>query len=335
MPQNEALSTLASGLAAAHKAYLEARSTKYEPVILFVVQDGERNVFDQRLIEYELLESHDIRVQRATFKDLEEGISLSESNRTLHYTSPHTSEAKEISVVYYRAGYSPDDYPTEKEWNTRLQLERSLAIKCPTAALQLAGAKKVQQVLSDPTELENLVKNPKKGAVWSDEDISLLRMSFMPMYGMESNSKGIEIASDPSLAKDYVLKPQREGGGNNVYREKIPEELSRLETLDREKGFEGVKRREGYILMKLIQPPEKIGNYLIRSGNDKGAVLAKDVISELGVFGTVLFGKVDRGDTLQVKYEKSAGHLLRTKGRESDEGGVAVGYSVIDSPLLV
>ena len=33
--------------------------------------------------------------------------------------------------------------------------------------------------------------------------------------------------------------------------------------------------------------------------------------------------------------DHSGGFLLRTKSSESNEGGVAVGYSVIDTPLLV
>jgi len=32
---------------------------------------------------------------------------------------------------------------------------------------------------------------------------------------------------------------------------------------------------------------------------------------------------------------KHGGHLLRTKAASSDEGGVAAGYAVLDSPLLV
>ena len=52
------------------------------------------------------------------------------------------------SVVYFRAGYSPADYPSESraEWRARALLERSKAIKCPTVGYQLAGAKRVQQV---------------------------------------------------------------------------------------------------------------------------------------------------------------------------------------------
>jgi glutathione synthase len=33
--------------------------------------------------------------------------------------------------------------------------------------------------------------------------------------------------------------------------------------------------------------------------------------------------------------EKTVGWLLRTKGRDSDEGGVAAGFSVLDSVVLV
>lgn len=56
----------------------------------------------------------------------------------------------------------------------------------------------------------------------------------------------------------------------------------------------------------------------------------KETISELGVYGSALFGN----DRL-VFNDGNVGTLLRTKGRESDEGGVAVGYSVLDSVVLV
>ncbi len=48
-----------------------------------------------------------------------------------------------IGVVYLRAGYSPDDYPTPAHWGAREKLERSAVAKCPSVAFQLAGAKKV------------------------------------------------------------------------------------------------------------------------------------------------------------------------------------------------
>lgn len=50
---------------------------------------------------------------------------------------------QEVSVVYFRAGYTPADYPSEEAWRARLLVERSAALKCPTLGYQLAGTKKV------------------------------------------------------------------------------------------------------------------------------------------------------------------------------------------------
>lgn len=63
MPENDALVELAAGLALAHNAYLKAEgidgsseTSSRAAKILFVVQDGERNAFDQRALEWELLQ---------------------------------------------------------------------------------------------------------------------------------------------------------------------------------------------------------------------------------------------------------------------------------------
>ena len=55
-----------------------------------------------------------------------------------------------------------------------------------------------------------------------------------------------------------------------------------------------------------------------------------EVVSELGVFGWALFGGPDKAIE-----EKEVGWLLRTKGKDSNEGGVAAGFSVLDSLVLV
>ena len=56
----------------------------------------------------------------------------------------------EVAVVYFRAGYTPSDYPSNRQWDARATLERSHAIKCPSVAQHLAGCKKVQQQLAVP-----------------------------------------------------------------------------------------------------------------------------------------------------------------------------------------
>ena len=92
-----------------------------------------------------------------------------------------------------------------QEWAARLKLETSLAIKCPTAAYQLAGMKKVQQVLARSSVLERFV---------TPEDAWLLRTCFTGLYPLDGSPEAAAaIAKALARPRDFVLKPQREGGG--------------------------------------------------------------------------------------------------------------------------
>lgn len=325
LPSNDAQDVLSGGLAAAHSAYV-SRVDNADPkstYVLFVVQDGERNAFDQRPLEH-ALQRQGIRVVRQTFSQIAERMSSisSASHRKLFLSHPVLGKI-EISVVYYRAGYGPSDYASARDWETRKQLELSLAIKCPSIAVQLAGAKKVQQVLAEPSQLEPLLSPLALPADTAPQ----LRSTFSHLYPLDDSSLGQQGYTLATTApQNYVLKPQREGGGNNVYRDDIPRFLSALQD---------PAMRGAYILMSLIKPPAGLGNFLVKAGSE-GAVLAKDTVSELGVYGALLFENgVGDKEAVRVVHHRSGGYLLRTKGRESDEGGVAVGFSVIDSPLLI
>ena len=46
-------------------------------------------------------------------------------------------------MMMLRCGYQPDQYPTQREWDARLMMERSRAIKSPSIHYHLAGTKKV------------------------------------------------------------------------------------------------------------------------------------------------------------------------------------------------
>lgn len=124
-----------------------------------------------------------------------------------------------MSVIYFRAGYEPDHYPTKNEWDARLLMERSTAIKCPSIQYHLAGTKKVQQALAKPGILSRFIDDPRK--------IELISEIFTGLYSLDDNEEG-EKAMKMALAnpEKYVLKPQREGGGNNVYGADIPAVLS-------------------------------------------------------------------------------------------------------------
>eukprot|EP00730_Choanoeca_flexa_P012616 TRINITY_DN444_c0_g1_i1.p1 TRINITY_DN444_c0_g1~~TRINITY_DN444_c0_g1_i1.p1 ORF type:complete len:127 (-),score=33.50 TRINITY_DN444_c0_g1_i1:68-448(-) len=105
-----------------------------------VVQPDETNLCDQRLLEHDLWAEHSVRLVRVTFEDIAQSAKLSKSS-ALVYTLP-TGEHVELSVIYFRAGYRPEDLPEEKHWQARILLEQSNAIKCPNAACHLVGTKK-------------------------------------------------------------------------------------------------------------------------------------------------------------------------------------------------
>ena len=59
-------------------------------------------------------------------------------------------------------------------------MERSLAVKCTDIGGQLAGTKKVQQVLAEPGMLERFLSDP--------EEIKLIRDTFTAHYSLDKVS---------------------------------------------------------------------------------------------------------------------------------------------------
>lgn len=104
------------------------------------------------------------------------------------------------------------------------------------------------------------------------------------------------------------------GGGNNIYGADIPAFIQTL-------SFE---ERKAYILMDLIDTTPH-DNYMVRDS----IAMKLPVITELGIYGSWL----SCGEKVILNTE--AGYLMRTKAVGTNEGGVATGYSVLDSPLLI
>lgn len=327
VPQNTALKDLARGLANMHAGYKVAEiqhrqathktstsavededdaSIMDDPVVLFIVQPDETNVMDQRLIEFELVKEHDIVSYRISLAEVPDFVVRTNDNRLLHNPS-----GREIAVVYYRAGYAPSDYPTDVEWNAREMLESSHAVNCPSALTQLAGAKKIQQVLTDRSVLTKIAPS------LSSDTVDRLMKTFVKIYPMDDSPEGEQGRYYALREPDhFVLKPQREGGGNNIYGEDIPEFLQSIPT----------ESWAAYILMELIEPP-KITNRILRAGK----LQSGRVVNELGVFGTVMW---DRNHN-ELLMNEQAGWLLRTKLQDSHEGGVAAGFGCLDSIQLM
>ncbi|KAI7610328.1 glutathione synthetase large chain, partial [Hortaea werneckii] len=149
LPQSTSVPELARGMAVAHDAYGKS-STGLPTCVIFLVQDPERNVFDQRHLEYALNSTHAVKTFRLTFARVLADTEVNAS-RKLIYSPPHAPTKKfEVSLVYFRAGYAPSEYHGKQDWDARLHIERSAAIKCPSILTHLAGTKKVQQVLATP-----------------------------------------------------------------------------------------------------------------------------------------------------------------------------------------
>lgn len=325
VPVNPALDELPLAMKLAYDRYVE-RFTKTNindnnpPVVLFVVQDGETNTVDQRLLEFALWENHKIPVVRRSLTRLNSELSVDDTTGALKLLK------QEVAVVYFRAGYAPTDYGDGEdgiEWNARLTLEASRATKCPCLGYHLAGTKKVQQELARPGILERFF--PEKNET---EKVAAMRTCFAGLYSCGDDAtpedlEAIRDVLDGGHAK-YVLKPQREGGGYNFYGEEIVEKLrSNIErTGDSLKLSEDLAE---FILMQRLFPPQQ-NAVLMRGGKVEGT---GDSISELGSFGTLV---VDSSG--EVVHNRYAGFLLRTKFSGVDEGGVASGFATLSSPYL-
>ncbi len=298
LPANEAELGLVQGLAAAFGAYSAAGEGA---VIVFVVQERERNKYDQLHVQQLLCDTFGIAVFRQTLAEM--GLNARRDPQTNRLMLNIGERVREVAVVYYRAGYGPTDYPGEKEWETRTLIELSLAIKVPTVAWQLAGTKKVQQVLAKPQVLAKYARR---------EDTDKIAASFAGLFELTEAS----IAAAISRPDHYVLKPQREGGGNNFYGAEM---THHLQTMKREEWG-------AFILMELLVSTP-IANAVLRDN----AVTSGLVVSELGIYSALIRNSIS-GETV---FNRSLGHLLRTKFSHTNESGVSAGFGALDSPLLV
>lgn len=328
LPDNHADEVFASAIAAAHAAYGVTRA-----VVLFIVQPSERNLFDQLGLEAALWEHHGVRVRRATFADLAAHARLgegayagggSEGRARCLLLPPELCEGasgiddEEVSVVYYRAGYTPADYKAAGAgaWPTRLLIERSAAIKCPPILYHLAGTKKVQQALAAPGVLERFLPS-------APADAAAVRATFAGLWSLDASERddatAEAIADAVRRPERYVVKPQREGGGNNLFGAAVAEALT---------GGMSADELAAHILMERVFPA--VGDAVLCPAGD-GAPTTAPAVCELGVYSAYL----SDGSASPPLVDACAGLLLRTKLESTDEGGVSAGFAYLDSPFIV
>ena len=322
VPVNPALERLPKAMKLAHERYIDRFGSK-DTVVLFVVQDGETNTVDQRMLEFRLWNDHQVPVIRMGLKRIATELSVDQDTGALRFTD----SGKEVSLVYFRAGYAPTDYPDGYdgiEWKARSMLEQTRAVKAPSLGYHLAGTKKVQQELARPGVLERFFPKPE-----DKNKVEHMRSAFAGLYSLgddatDEDLNAVRDVLDNGREGYYVLKPQREGGGYNFYGSSLASKLR--ENISSEDGsIQLGKVLAEYILMQRLFPPQQRA-VLLRNGKVEGS---GDSVSELGCFGTLLVSSDG-----QIVHNEYGGFLLRTKFSNVDEGGVASGFATLSSPYL-
>ena len=148
--------------------------------------------------------------------------------------------------------------------------------------------------------------------IWSLED-----------YGVEGAEVTQVVERALQNPHDFVLKPQKEGGGNNFFDEELKQKLQIL------KAKEATDPAlDTLLIMERIRPP-MIPAFLVHNGELK----RENSMSEFGFFSAVLTRNGPEGR--QTIKNEVIGTLMRTKASHFNEGGVNAGYSFIDQPLVV
>lgn len=306
LPENKPCFAFASAMAEAVKAHNE-KWGRASRLVVFVVESGERNIIDQYAIERYLGRDFGLTVVRRTLEQIYRAGTLSEDRFLLLH-------GLEVALVYFRSGYDPKHYGSisSLEWKARELIEISKTVKCPTLLAQLAGTKKVQQlwfsnkgsVLSrfglNPTEIDRLFQ---VFAVQTD-----------PSRDATSRMQAV---NDPD---SWVLKPQREGGGNNLYGQELKEALS---------GSLDPTDLAQFVLMERMNPVPRpalvLDSPLTEQCGTVVPLLLEEAVSELGLFSIYL---------PHSQNNSVCGHLLRTKDKSVREGGVNAGFAFLDTAAL-
>lgn len=295
VPQDP-LPLIADGFAEAHRRYGVP-----DACVLMVVQPGETNVFDQRLLEFALRE-RGLIVRRLPLEEIAQRGRLHEGHLRI--------DGEVMAITYFRAAYGPEDFTGEDAFRARGLIEASATIAVPTLHSQLAGAKKVQQVLTDPATLRRFL---------GEADAQAVEACFAAQWDLERTlptAQGERAAWQVAREHpaDWVLKPQREGGGHNHFDRELVDTLDALTPA----------QRSSYVLMERIRPPAH-RTFLVREGD----AVEAEAVSEIGRFG------VHVADDGREVLNRDAGYLVRSKRQDTQEGGVSAGFGFLDSLLLV
>ena len=269
-----------------------------DAVMLMVSQPAESNRFDQLGLEQLLWEKYKIQTLRKTLTEIYESGSLREGHLIV--------AGKKVALTYYRAGYTPDDFRTGEALKGRQLIEASSTIQVPDLPMQLAGMKKIQQVLTRPEILSTFVS----------EGISKrLLNTFAAMHALDDiiETPNGELSASEWASRNpekYVLKPQREGGGNNYFGRDITKIMTEMDP----------EEKDAYVLMEKIDAETHPAILVVN-----GYAETLTSVSEIGRYGICF------AENGVVESNEDVGYLVRTKAENINEGGVCAGFACLNS----
>ena len=289
-----------------HEAIKLAFPQQYkESIIIFVIQKNEINIFDQYSLSDELYNKYKISSIRMTLEEIK-AKCVQDENGNL------TLDGQLISLFYFRAGYTEKDYPNEESWQGRELIELSTAIKVPDINTFLTTFKIFQYELSKPKILmhychtELIINDIIRffGGIYNIKDMS----------PEEIKDLFNKIKTEPNK---YILKPMKEGGGNNITGDKLKELIP-------EEGAEISDLIKNSVIVDKIESFEHEG-----LGIRDEKIKLQNSISEFSIYGIILTNENT------IINNKSVSFLVRTKESNSVEGGIIEGAGSIDIPCLL
>jgi len=276
-----------------------------DSIIVFVVPKTERNIFDQYSISDELYNKHKILSRRLTLNEIKQKCVQDEQGNL-------TIDGKIISMFYFRAGYCESDFPDEEAWQGRELIELSTAIKVPDINTFLATFKVFQYELSKPQIMMHYCQ--------TDLIINDILRFFGGIYyvrDMDAEKQKELFNKIKAEPNKYILKPMREGGGNNVTGEKLKEIIP-------EEGNEPSDLLKNSVIVEKIDAMEHEAIVL-----KEEKINVQNSVSEFSIYGIILTNENN------LYMNKSVSFLVRTKNKDDVEGGIMEGAGAVDLPCLL